>query len=690
MLIRFSLYLTVLIILVNNLHSQWSQTGPYGGQVLSIGKTGNNIITATWTGINFSPDNGNNWYQTDLTGKNYSALSLLVFGDTSMAGMQQTGIYKSVNNGAAWQNILPGGDINCLTKNSFGIFAGTEANNGGVFFSTNGGINWVQTNLNNYPVISLISNNSAVVAGTVSSGIFISTNNGNNWINTLTNSGKVNSLEQGNRIIFAGTNGNGLYTSSNNGLNWNLPLLQGENILSIEAVNDYVYVGTAGSGMYYSTNNGTNFEHSLFPDEIYSLYASGNYLLAGTLYKGIYKTTNNGLNWSKLDFGNMKVVGLTAVNNTLFAGMYNNGIHYSTDQGINWAETNLQSEHINSIASNGSVLIAGAEASCTGTGVYRSTDNGINWHVPGFTYDVLVTCVAAAGTKLLVGTRTCFDFGGIYVSADNGNTFTNTLVDKDVISLMTNGNDVYAGMVVNFTNSDGGIFRSSNGGYNWEYIGLSGKSVNTIAVSGGYLFAGTGTGVYVSSNGGASWSQTSLNFTRVYTLVTSGNFIFAGTETKGVYISSNNGLTWIPKNQGWPDNNYISKLVVMNDNIYAGVYGGSVYKRALTEIVTVKQINTEIPFSFSLSQNYPNPFNPATKIKFSIPNSTPPAPLPRGTVSLKVYDITGKEVAVLVNEALQPGTYEVTFDGSGLTSGVYFYKLQAGNFAETKRMVLIK
>ncbi|MCI0473831.1 MAG: T9SS type A sorting domain-containing protein, partial [Ignavibacteria bacterium] len=104
----------------------------------------------------------------------------------------------------------------------------------------------------------------------------------------------------------------------------------------------------------------------------------------------------------------------------------------------------------------------------------------------------------------------------------------------------------------------------------------------------------------------------------------------------------------------------------------------------------ISPLNTVIPSSFSLSQNYPNPFNPMTKIKFSIPNSTPLTPLQRGTVLLKVYDITGKEVAVLVNEVLQPGTYEVTFDASGLTSGVYFYKLQAGEYTETKRMALLK
>jgi hypothetical protein len=98
-----------------------------------------------------------------------------------------------------------------------------------------------------------------------------------------------------------------------------------------------------------------------------------------------------------------------------------------------------------------------------------------------------------------------------------------------------------------------------------------------------------------------------------------------------------------------------------------------------------------IPSKFGLSQNYPNPFNPSTKIEFKIP-SWEGYGVSRGVglVSLRIYDITGREVQTLVNEELQPGTYEVTFDGSGLNSGVYFYKLTAGNFVQTRKMLLIK
>jgi hypothetical protein len=89
-----------------------------------------------------------------------------------------------------------------------------------------------------------------------------------------------------------------------------------------------------------------------------------------------------------------------------------------------------------------------------------------------------------------------------------------------------------------------------------------------------------------------------------------------------------------------------------------------------------------IPQIFSLSQNYPNPFNPSTSIKYDIPKHS--------GVKLVVFDLLGREVATLVNEMKKPGSYEVTFDGTNLSSGVYFYKIEAGDFVNVKKMVLIK
>jgi hypothetical protein len=101
-----------------------------------------------------------------------------------------------------------------------------------------------------------------------------------------------------------------------------------------------------------------------------------------------------------------------------------------------------------------------------------------------------------------------------------------------------------------------------------------------------------------------------------------------------------------------------------------------------TTLTGIENISTEVPSSYSLGQNYPNPFNPMTNVKFSIVKA--------GDVKVVVYNIQGREVQTLVNENLNAGTYEVKFDGSGLTSGVYFYRLVTEGFTETKRMILLK
>jgi len=101
-----------------------------------------------------------------------------------------------------------------------------------------------------------------------------------------------------------------------------------------------------------------------------------------------------------------------------------------------------------------------------------------------------------------------------------------------------------------------------------------------------------------------------------------------------------------------------------------------------TLITGTYQISSVIPDKYSLSQNYPNPFNPTTKIDFAIPKS--------GLVTMKLYDMLGREMRTLVNEVMTPGYYSVDLNGATLASGVYFYKLSSGNFTDVKRMMLIK
>jgi len=100
------------------------------------------------------------------------------------------------------------------------------------------------------------------------------------------------------------------------------------------------------------------------------------------------------------------------------------------------------------------------------------------------------------------------------------------------------------------------------------------------------------------------------------------------------------------------------------------------------ELITDVEDKEQFPTEFSLEQNYPNPFNPSTTISFSIPKED--------FVSLKVFNSLGEEIAELVNETKPAGNYSFTFDANGLSSGIYLYKISAGNFVETKKMILIK
>ncbi len=99
-------------------------------------------------------------------------------------------------------------------------------------------------------------------------------------------------------------------------------------------------------------------------------------------------------------------------------------------------------------------------------------------------------------------------------------------------------------------------------------------------------------------------------------------------------------------------------------------------------LVSVDQVSNDVPSTFSLAQNYPNPFNPSTIVSFSIPNAS--------SVNLKVYNLLGQEVATLVNDKLNAGTYTAQFNATGLASGVYFYRLEAGKFVEQRKMLLLK
>ncbi|NOX65590.1 MAG: T9SS type A sorting domain-containing protein [Chlorobi bacterium] len=164
-------------------------------------------------------------------------------------------------------------------------------------------------------------------------------------------------------------------------------------------------------------------------------------------------------------------------------------------------------------------------------------------------------------------------------------------------------------------------------------------------------------------------------------------------SSRSTYTNDSKGNVTFILNEEWDGSQWIltDDYFSFNDSFgnSFGFYGSKIvlFYSTLTDVV---EGNLNIT-KFSLDQNYPNPFNPSTKIQYTIAKS----PLlggdgRSGLVTLKVYDILGREVATLVNKNKKPGYYEVHFNASSLTSGIYFYRLQSGNFIQTKKMILLR
>lgn len=241
------------------------------------------------------------------------------------------------------------------------------------------------------------------------------------------------------------------------------------------------------------------------------------------------------------------------------------------------------------------------------------------------------------------------------------------------------------------------LYRSTDG-INWLNVGLDtnfthGTDFSGLTTVGDKLFGAGGElgvpypAIAYTTNHGTSWQQSTMPDTGWLSAIKFADALHgfaAGYRVSAqvypvAYETTNGGASWfkMPLNlgtgQGFMD------IFINDQNVYLV---GPDYIVVQPLVITEIEGENYIPRTYQLSQNYPNPFNPSTRINFSVSQT--------GPVSLKIFDITGKEVTSLVNEIKPAGEYTVEFSAEHLSSGIYFYRLETSQFAETKKMNLIK
>lgn len=245
------------------------------------------------------------------------------------------------------------------------------------------------------------------------------------------------------------------------------------------------------------------------------------------------------------------------------------------------------------------------------------------------------------------------------------------------------------------------LLKTTDSGKNWEIINqnlpvyfciVKMYDTNTIVACGvEYLPAwGSKFYFYYSTDGGLTWEKNKQpNDSR-----TIGSFEFVPNEPNKIWFSFNNQL-YFTKDAGkthslqfTSDSQFLTELAFINEKVgWLVCDNGKIFKTTNGDIVGISENTSIIPTKAELYQNYPNPFNPETTISYSIPKGE--------HVTLKVYDLLGREVATLVDEFKQPGNYNATFNvktlhATSLSSGIYFYRLQCGSFSETRKFALMK
>lgn len=696
----------------------WQSIGPEGGSVSKLKASPSNrqiVYCGMNNGSVFkSEDGGQSWYIISWFSEGTNTLDIQSDNSQIVYLGTNRSLYKTTDGGNNWvETNWSGSGIISITIDQTdpqNIYMSSYSDYGGIWISNDAADNWtfssfVGTEFGISADICVAPDSNNVIYVSHSHYLYKSTDFGKSWSAISEFNFSPLDLEidpHNSNILYLATN-EGVYKSLNGGYSW-IEINSGdtkdhpwtENIV-VDPFNHNNVLRTNNHKWtsYLSTNQGGTWTAIELPAGS-PTFISDNFLLSGTR-DGIYS-------WNKqsevLNFNSDGLNGTTIKSISTTSDPISNVYAVSEDQGIGeaylyiwkyetdeWNKT-FWGRGVSNIAVSpfdNNTIVGGFNAFNSGINV--SIDGGNNWTEKVINDNVRVVEFSSFDSS------TIFAGGlyGLHQSSDLGNSWLEIPLPSgyhtlDQISVDNNDNLIFIGLEKGVDwNRTKTLISSVDGGQTWTDHILKSNSILVYPDSSNIIFCGTSSSLYKSTDYGSTWSNlnvfdSSLSIQKI--AIYKDAYIFIGTEN-GIYFSKDIGTSWeiISDDLIYTNILDISFLDYPKPTIVISTKGVGIQKKYIDDITNVNE-NKNIPIEFGLSNNYPNPFNPSTTIQFSIPKSD--------NVTLKVYDILGREITTLINEYKHSGTYETKFDATNLASGIYFYTLNSGSTFITKKMILIK
>ncbi|HYM20366.1 MAG TPA: T9SS type A sorting domain-containing protein [Candidatus Kapabacteria bacterium] len=682
--------------------------GPAGAQVWTFAKGSGNVVLAAASKQVFRTTNKGASWTSSSQSFDFSSQSAIAFdpAGTVAYAVTSSGAYKSTDQGVTWNQVasLTAPSLLSITVNSNGtIIVGTYG--AGVFSSSNQGTSWsnstngipVEPGVTDlFPVTRLFRGPSGSVFGITAGGLIRSTDEGSSWTNVST--GSLPQVVAAIAVSAAGTlyatSQAGIFSSADSGNSWNiisgtggLNITSGTEVATDEGNSILV---SGGAGLWFSRNGGASWKSvraaTADVDNALCLLGKNSDFFEGLSKNGVFASHDTCKTWNPSSKGmitaSVQAMGADSSGN-IFAVADTAELYRSVDQGDTWLPVQsdvLVSHNFTSITATSATELY---ATAFGTAVYHSTDDGNTWTditagslLIGINKTLMrASCVTPSGTVFLGGFN-----GTVYRSIDNGLSWSikRSGIPQDTIKFLTVGSQGYV-----FAFCTSGVYYTTNNGDAWQ---LSSNLVtNPLAVTAhsttGYVYASNADGVYYTNNNGASWLTLSSSLKNITGLVIESPSLFMiAASATAMSTSSSGGSVWFAAT--FP---FASTPTFMYDDAahqiaYAGTTGSGLYR---TQRPSKSGVTMPVPVAWDASvvQNYPNPFAGETTIRYVVPLSS--------LVRLDMLDITGKEIATLVNEFQTNGEHEISFDAASLhlADGVYMCRLQSEGMTVTKGIV---